>query len=415
MKNITPIYNLISMREKVVIPENEGFASSIGGLGTRLASTVSNAINADGDLVTEIINSKLDTDAQTILGEFTFGASGALAIATDANNGLWISPTGILAKKLGVNTLTVTDEGDVTMVGEITASTGSIGGWTISSNAVYLDGATDALSSGMASADYPFYAGKKYIDRATAPFRVTPEGALTASSATITGALTTGAGSTINGTYIDSLNANKINVGTLTGFTIQTSSSSNTGVKLSSALGGITCFGESSLNFVTTAGLAGGQMGSDSSQKLKIYNSYGNVSIGTNVGGIIIGSSITVDMSIIPNGTYNLGSSSDSWDNVYTNSIVSGGDIVLDAAAAFSVYPGNTNVDLGNSSNKWRALYSEQGFFYNGNDGAVYIAQNTASDRPLRVGAYYFRPVGFSYTYNGTNYSITVLATGDPV
>ena len=79
------------------------------------------------------------------------------------------------------------DGSSLTIVGSISATTGSIGGWTISSNAIYLDGATDANSSGMTSADYPFYAGKKYVDRATAPFRVTPDGALVATSATITG------------------------------------------------------------------------------------------------------------------------------------------------------------------------------------------------------------------------------------
>lgn len=79
-----------------------------------------------------------------------------------------------------------------TFTGTITATTGSIGGWTISSTAIYFNGATDALSSGMASADYPFYAGKKYIDRATAPFRVTPDGVLVATGATITDGTITG-------------------------------------------------------------------------------------------------------------------------------------------------------------------------------------------------------------------------------
>ena len=82
------------------------------------------------------------------------------------------------------------------------ASTLSIGNWSFDTTKIWKDGATDALSAGMAPVDYPFYAGKKYVDRATAPFRVTPAGALTASSATITGALTTGAGSSIDGTYI---------------------------------------------------------------------------------------------------------------------------------------------------------------------------------------------------------------------
>jgi len=101
-----------------------------------------------------------------------------------------------------------------TLTGSITATTGTIGGWTISASAIYLDGATDALSAGMASADYPFYAGKKYADRATAPFRVTPAGALTATSATVTGAITTGAGSSLDGIYLvaTSVNSSKTNL-----------------------------------------------------------------------------------------------------------------------------------------------------------------------------------------------------------
>jgi len=51
---------------------------------------------------------------------------------------------------------------------------------------------------------------------ASAPFRVTMAGALTATSVTISGALTTGAGSAIGGTYIDSLDVSKLNAGTIT-------------------------------------------------------------------------------------------------------------------------------------------------------------------------------------------------------
>lgn len=82
-----------------------------------------------------------------------------------------------------------------TFSGTITATTGSIGGWTISATAIYKDGLTDNISSGMASADYPFYAGKKYGDRATAPFRVTSAGGLTATSANISGSITMTSGS----------------------------------------------------------------------------------------------------------------------------------------------------------------------------------------------------------------------------
>lgn len=182
---------IISAKEKIIVtPVDEGIGATIGGLGSRSAQAVTDAINAEGNLITDIINARLDTSAAQILGDFTFGASGALTIQTDANNGLWLSPTGILAKKSGSNTLTVTNAGDVTLTGTITATAGAIGGWNISATALYYDGATDVLSAGMASTDYPFYAGKKYANRATAPFRVTPAGVMYATGAVIDGTST---------------------------------------------------------------------------------------------------------------------------------------------------------------------------------------------------------------------------------
>lgn len=100
---------------------------------------------------------------------------------------------------IGVNT-SLTAAGlftaaNAVITGTITASAGSIGGWTI--NATYLakDTGVDATSAGMAPLDYPFYGGATYANRATAPFRVTPAGALVATSATITGAITASSGS----------------------------------------------------------------------------------------------------------------------------------------------------------------------------------------------------------------------------
>lgn len=223
MEDLTPNNILIiPIKDKILVVDFEndpsiGLGAQVGGLGGRSAKTVSEAINAEGNLVTDLINTRLDTEVKTILGEFTFAGSGALAIATDDDNGLWISPTGILAKKSGVNTLTVTNEGDVTMIGTITATTGAIGGWNISATALYYDGATNALSAGMASADYPFYAGKKYADRATAPFRVTPAGALTATSATITGGIideTSTIGGTLVSTILTDISGNTTSIST---------------------------------------------------------------------------------------------------------------------------------------------------------------------------------------------------------
>lgn len=64
---------------------------------------------------------------------------------------------------------------------------GEVGGWTIAADYLVKDTGTAATSAGLAPLDYPFYAGATYANRATAPFRVTPAGAITASSGTIAG------------------------------------------------------------------------------------------------------------------------------------------------------------------------------------------------------------------------------------
>jgi len=203
-KNITPLYKIIPISLSVFL-EDDGLGTRVGGVGSlggKLATEVNdasvkaeNAINSDYDLITDVINARLDTAAKTILGDFTFGASGALQIGiyeAGVSGDVKISPAGILARDKDNATTIAIDgtTGNVTMSGTITAIAGYIGGWAISTTAIYYDGATDAVSAGMASADYPFYAGKKYADRATAPFRVTPDGALVATSATITGSFT---------------------------------------------------------------------------------------------------------------------------------------------------------------------------------------------------------------------------------
>lgn len=73
------------------------------------------------------------------------------------------------------------------VAGEVTAYAGIIGGWTINSTYLAKDTGVGATSAGLAPNDYPFYAGATYSHRATAPFRVTPAGALTATAGAIGG------------------------------------------------------------------------------------------------------------------------------------------------------------------------------------------------------------------------------------
>lgn len=70
---------------------------------------------------------------------------------------------------------------NVYLKGTIVSTSGSIGGWTITNAALYKDGESSALgSAGMSPDDFPFYAGAEWDDRASADFRVTPEGDMTA-------------------------------------------------------------------------------------------------------------------------------------------------------------------------------------------------------------------------------------------
>ena len=100
-----------------VIYATGGVFDGTSTLGGRLGSTLATAIDSAG----AFINANLDTSAKTILGSFTFSGSGAIAMATDANNGLWLSPTGLLGKTGGVNKFTIGIDGSAYFAGTFAA------------------------------------------------------------------------------------------------------------------------------------------------------------------------------------------------------------------------------------------------------------------------------------------------------
>ena len=59
-----------------------------------------------------------------------------------------------------------------------------IGDWRFDTDKIWRDGDTDAESAGMSPVDYPFYSGKLFADRATAPFRVNLDGSVVAKDIT---------------------------------------------------------------------------------------------------------------------------------------------------------------------------------------------------------------------------------------
>lgn len=105
-----------------------------GGDTPEAGATNNSAEIVNGILITDLVNARLNTSAKTILSDFTFGVSGAIVMATDVNNGLWLSPTGILGKKAGVTTFAVDTSGNATYAGTVTASqivAGILTGFTI--------------------------------------------------------------------------------------------------------------------------------------------------------------------------------------------------------------------------------------------------------------------------------------------
>jgi hypothetical protein len=119
--------------------EDSSILSEIVTAGAIPTNEVTNAlvatgiINTNNVIITDLISDTLDTQAKEILSTFTFGTSGAIAMITDANNGIWLSPTGILAKKASANTFALEIDGDATFGGNLVAATGTLGALTIAS------------------------------------------------------------------------------------------------------------------------------------------------------------------------------------------------------------------------------------------------------------------------------------------
>jgi hypothetical protein len=142
----------------------------------------------------ESVNAK--TGNLTANGTITVNSTGSIAIgktsyADDSTGGMWVGYSGGTYKlNLGNSTYSVKWDGSaLNITGNITATTGTIGGWDIGDT----DLTSDAGATGMASSGgYRIWVGD--ATPANAEFRVSSAGALTATSATITGDITATSG-----------------------------------------------------------------------------------------------------------------------------------------------------------------------------------------------------------------------------
>lgn len=157
-------------------------------------------------LLTDTGQGKVWGNARGLFGQDTAGTPSFALVNT--NGVSWASTTLDAGDAMIGNSTAYlkwdTSLSELEVKGKVTALSGLIGNWTINSTYLARDTGTASTSSGMSPTDYPFYAGATYANRATAPFRITPAGALVATSATITGAITATSGSlgamTVDGT-----------------------------------------------------------------------------------------------------------------------------------------------------------------------------------------------------------------------
>jgi len=177
------------------------FRVNMSGALTATSATITGAITASSGSI---------TGGFSVLAGLTVGSGGSFSSGQtnyDTGTGFWLdynsgTPRFSLGNSAG-NKLTW-DGTTMTITGSLSATTGSIGGWTINSTSITDVAAVVGLSSAVTGGDdIRFWAGN--VTPASAAFRVTEAGALTATSATITGAITATSGtigSFTIGTYL---------------------------------------------------------------------------------------------------------------------------------------------------------------------------------------------------------------------
>ncbi|MCK9629793.1 MAG: hypothetical protein M0R37_14530 [Bacteroidales bacterium] len=190
----------------------DGSFDFVGTVSSRSTLTLASAVNASGNLVTDIVNARIDSSAKTILSDFSFGASdyaggvksGDIAWNTTTGaitggSGVVVYRGGIVGAAAGVATFSIdAATGAATFAGALSAPTGTIGGFTIgattlsATNLALTSGAANVanisvgtgssvagLNAGNTSTDIAFWAGDTYANRASAPFRIDLSGLTT--------------------------------------------------------------------------------------------------------------------------------------------------------------------------------------------------------------------------------------------
>ena len=191
---------------------------TIGDPPTGTPDIKNDAITTVKILDGNITNAKIDTlsAGKINTGELNLGQASGMAVRqtktgyTSTATGFWLGNDGGTPKfNIGTSTNYLKFDGtDLDISGEISATTGSIGGFTVGSTS--LIAGTGASRISLSTADGIHLGNNTF---ASAPFRVELDGSLTATDATVTGVLTL---TNIDGSTVVYSNGNLV-VGTIGG------------------------------------------------------------------------------------------------------------------------------------------------------------------------------------------------------
>jgi hypothetical protein len=179
-----------------------------GNIGLSTITTDNVATNTlTGGVAGNIALSTLTTDniaADTITANnIATGTITSNRIAAGAITTVEIAANTIEAGNIAASTITGNEISTLDLTAKaLIADTGTIGGWTLGTTSIASSGGSVGMDSAeTASDDIRFWAGN--ATPASAPFSVTREGALKASSATIIGSIRATAGSVLATSYLD--------------------------------------------------------------------------------------------------------------------------------------------------------------------------------------------------------------------
>jgi len=293
-----------------------------------------------------------------------FGYSGTeYGAAFGVSAGPWIKIDPTNGVRIGHNTTTkiqLDASGNATFSGSVTAAAGAIGGWTIGAADLMAQSSTVGLSSG---ASYSFWAG--HATPASAPFRVTPAGALTATSGTI-GGFTLGATELYAGT-----GASRVEMQSSGGFWAGATAFADAPFSVSTA-GALKATNATLTGTVNATAGYFGNASTDVSIDSDgiVVGSSGRISAGggqvtINSGGINLGNGNYADRRINWGGGSYIYEASDSALGLRAAGSVSiiaggGGFVKWDGAALLP----ETGDHLGSAANPWENLYLAGDFYF---------------------------------------------------